>query len=253
MAEQIKTQMDRDTLAAFVDGELSPEDAALVMMHLDAHPQDQAFVDGLERSNKLLAQAFDAPLYEPVPERILTAIREFEADETSNVIPIRFGRAPMRVQIASGLLAASLALVVGIASWDGGRPAQLGVGEVASASMLSGVLDTVPTGGIAELTDIEAEATVLSSFFDGQSRPCREFELASEGGIERGIACRDEAGWTVAGRITLPEEETLLDDGFVPAEGAGAGELDAVLDEIGAGMILTHEEEEALIAAGWKN
>jgi anti-sigma factor RsiW len=34
--------MDRERLAAFVDGALAPEDAATVVMHLADHPQDQA-------------------------------------------------------------------------------------------------------------------------------------------------------------------------------------------------------------------
>ncbi len=41
------TVMDKDRLAAFVDGELTPEEAAAVVMHLARHPDDQAYVDDL--------------------------------------------------------------------------------------------------------------------------------------------------------------------------------------------------------------
>jgi hypothetical protein len=37
----------------------------------------------------------------------------------------------------------------------------------------------------------------------------------------------------------------------VPAAGAGDDALDATLDRIGAGMMLTPDEESALIGSGW--
>ena len=64
------TAFDKDRLAAFGDGELSPEEAAAVVMHLADHPDDQAWVDDLIAANETLAAAFAAPLHEPVPEAI---------------------------------------------------------------------------------------------------------------------------------------------------------------------------------------
>ncbi len=50
----------QDPLAAFVDGELSPEEAAEVVMHLADHPADQTYVDDLFAANAALAEAFSA-------------------------------------------------------------------------------------------------------------------------------------------------------------------------------------------------
>ena len=69
-----ETTMDQARLAAFVDGELTPEDAAAVVMHLANHPADQAFVDELMALNEMIADAYDAPLHEPAPEAILSTI-----------------------------------------------------------------------------------------------------------------------------------------------------------------------------------
>ncbi|PJN94791.1 hypothetical protein CNY89_12380 [Amaricoccus sp. HAR-UPW-R2A-40] len=66
--------MDHETLAAFVDGALSPEDSAGVVMHLADHPLDAAHVDALMELNALLGEAYAAPLHEPAPEPIVAAI-----------------------------------------------------------------------------------------------------------------------------------------------------------------------------------
>ena len=250
MAKMHNLSMDPDTLAAFVDGELSPEDAAHVLMHLEAHPADKAFVEEIERSNALLAKAFDAPLYEPVPEAILATIQDHEPVQ-DNVVP--FMRRTVPTPVLGGLLAASVAIVLGVGMWTGQDRGQLNVGQLASASQLSDVLDTLPTGTVTELSDMEVEATVLSSFLDNQDRVCREFEIAGEARVERGIACREDDAWRVAGRITVPEAEIGEEGAFVPAGGEADGTLDALLDELGAGMMLTHQEEEALMARGWRN
>jgi len=64
------TVMEKDRLAAFVDGELSPEEAAAVVIYLADHPQDQAYVDHLTAANVALSQAFAAEVDEPVPDRL---------------------------------------------------------------------------------------------------------------------------------------------------------------------------------------
>lgn len=57
--------MDKQHLAAFADGELSPEEAAAVVMYLADHPADQAWVDDLMAANAALAQAFSTPCTNP--------------------------------------------------------------------------------------------------------------------------------------------------------------------------------------------
>jgi anti-sigma factor RsiW len=88
------TVMDKDRLAAFVDGELSPEEAAAVVLHLADTPVDQAYVDDLFAANEALAQAFGAPLSEPVPEAIHAAIMGPSA--ATNVVAFRPRRALAR-------------------------------------------------------------------------------------------------------------------------------------------------------------
>jgi anti-sigma factor RsiW len=66
-------------LAAFADGELEPEEAARVVMHLADHPEDQAYVDRIAVERALLARAYGPIAAEPVPERIRAVIEGREA------------------------------------------------------------------------------------------------------------------------------------------------------------------------------
>ena len=59
--------MDQRLLNAFADGELEPEEAARVVMHLADCPEDQALVDAIMMMNVLLVRACAGPLEEPVP------------------------------------------------------------------------------------------------------------------------------------------------------------------------------------------
>ena len=82
--------MTRDRLAAFADGELTPEEAAAVVMHLADHPQDQAYVDEVMAANAALARAFAAPMTEPVPDAIRTAILgPAPQAEPARILPFR--------------------------------------------------------------------------------------------------------------------------------------------------------------------
>ena len=70
-----ETTMDKARLAAFVDGELSPEDAAEVVMHLANDPVDQAYVDELMALNVIIADAYDAEIIRMAPEGKLAPAR----------------------------------------------------------------------------------------------------------------------------------------------------------------------------------
>ena len=70
----LRTEMDAARLDAFVDGALSPEEAARVVLHLADCPGDQAYVDAVMETNALLAAAFSEPLHQALPERLRATI-----------------------------------------------------------------------------------------------------------------------------------------------------------------------------------
>jgi hypothetical protein len=242
------TAMDKDHLAAFVDGELSPEDAAAVVMHLADHPADQAYVDDLMAANAALMQAFAAPLEEPVPPALRDLI--LGAAPQAQVLPFR---AKPRIPIWGGLaagaaLAAALALV---AFQPTGGTLDLVPGPLAESSPLTAALAALPMGQMQVMGD-GSEVMILSSL-PTPNGFCREVEVidTSADQLEAALACTTGTGWTVEVVITESLTEASAAEGFGTASGAEAQSFAPFLDRIGAGASLTPAEEAAAIARAW--
>lgn len=246
------TTLDHAILDAFVDGALSPEEAARVVLHLADCPGDRAYIDAVMETNALLAAAYAAPLHQPVPERLRAAIFPAPAAPAPRA---RTGwRAALRrpPRALWGALAACCALAVGLGI--GLLPEDEAPGAAAGLDpRLRGALEARPSGLAVETAD-GAQVTLIATFRDGAGRPCRQFEIldVAAGALTEGVACRAAAGWTseiaVASPLAAPERRGQT---FVPASGEGDEALGAALDRLGAGMALTPSEEQTLIASGW--
>ncbi|MBS0124863.1 anti-sigma factor family protein [Thetidibacter halocola] len=237
-----RTMMDKERLAAFADGELSPEDAAAVVMHLSDHPEDQAYVDDLMAANAALAQAFSAPLAEPVPTRLLAAA----GMPGANVIPFR--RRVLRLGAGGLALAASVAAAA-LLVWPG-ADTRLVPGAVAGGSPLAQALDSLPSGVPATL---EGRALMILASLPVQDGFCREVEIVDSSAslLEMALACRGAGGWRV--EVVLAERlPETTENGYVPAGGVETAGLTPFLDRLGAGLALSPQDEQAAIAAGWK-
>lgn len=244
------TVMDKTRLAAFADGELSPEEAAEVVMHLADHPHDQAYVDDLMAANEALGRAFDTPMNEPVPEAIRAAIM----GEAPAAVVVPFRRKPS-AWLGGGLaLAASVALAaVILPTLIGTEDAveRLAIGEVAEGTRLAQHLDALPSG-TPEALDEGREMMILATLpIDGGF--CREIEVVDEPAarVDLGIACNRGEGWSVEVTMSEPLAATGTETGFVTASGAEVQSLLPFLDRLGAGMALGPEEEASVIAQGW--
>ncbi|NGQ93033.1 zf-HC2 domain-containing protein [Rhodobacter sp. HX-7-19] len=242
--------MDRARLAAFVDGELSPEDSAAVVMHLADHPADQAYVDDLFAANAALARAFAAPLSEPVPPAIQALLAE--PAPSAAILPFPPARGRLRPALAGGLgLAAGLALALYLV--QPAPPATLAVGPLDAASPLATALEGLPSGATLATTS-GPEAVILSTLPTATGH-CREVESLDRAArrIDLALACRlPQGGWQIEMVLaeTLPGDSTT-EPGFAAAEGTALQDFSAYLDRRGAGLALSPEEEAALIARGW--
>ncbi len=250
------TIMDKERLAAFADGDLPPEEAAAVVMHLADHPGDQAYVDDIMAANIALARAFNAPMTEGVPDRFANLILPKDADDqvspASNVIPLR-SRVARKPWVAGAMtagvaLAAAVAAVVILPHGDAG----LRVGPVPVGSSLHKILTATPSGKVVRLEDA-GELMVLSSLPASEGF-CREFEVVSTAPeqIQLGLACQASGGWTVD--VLLAEAHataTDAPDSFSPASGDAVSAMDLWLERRGAGAALTPTEEGTLMARGW--
>lgn len=247
--------IDKAQLAAFADGELSPEDAAAVVMHLVDHPEDQAYVDEVMATNLALARAFAAPMQEPIPDRF-TAILLPESRQsaaTSSSI-IAFPKANRTRLVLAGIVSAglSIAAAVAVVSIFPGSASDLTVGPVADGSTLHEILSKSPSGESVAF-GAERALTILSSF-SADTGDCREFEmiLTKERQIQIGLACQERGGWVLD--VVLAEvlsADTVQTNTYAPASGEDAFALDRWLDRRGADAVMTSAQEAERIADGW--
>ena len=244
--------MDKDRLAAFVDGELSPEEAAVVVMHLADHPEDQAYVDNLTAANAALALAFAPALDEPAPEALRHLI--LGTSPEAKVVPFRPRPAvrpivPLLGGLAAGAaLAAGLAVAVFLPNVD---RHDLTPGPLAADFPLLPFLASAPSG-VTEVMEDGAKVMILATV-PTPSGFCREIEVihAPPGRLEAALVCHEGSGWTV--EVVLTESLANAEDGegFGTASGAEAQGFGPFLDRIGAGAVLDPAAEAAVIARGW--
>ncbi|MDP5217295.1 zf-HC2 domain-containing protein [Ruegeria sp. 2205SS24-7] len=244
-----ETVMDKTRLAAFADGELSPEEAAEVVLHLADHPPDQAYVDNVMAANEALSQAFAAPLGDPAPQAIENTI--LGAKQTAEIV-----RFPMRPSVWVGAaLAAALALAVftGPSFFTPAQPPRLAVGPISGGSSLSEALNSLPSG-VPWAQDADQELLILATLPIAEGF-CREFEVIdhADARIDLGIACRTSDTWMVEVTLSEPLASSGTEDGFVTASGAEMQGLLPFLDRLGAGAALAPDDEAALIARGWSH
>lgn len=245
------TAMDKDRLAAFVDGELSPEEAAAVVMHLADHPQDQAYVDDLMAANAALVQAFARPMEEPVPPALRAMI--LGAAEPAVVVPFRARPRRSAPAIWGGLaagaaLAAGLVLAVYLPS---GAGSDLVPGPLAADSLLEPALAALASGEVQTLSD-GAEVMILGTL-PTPGGFCREVEVVRPAtqGLQAALVCTEGAGWKVEVVIAENLADAAPAEGFATASGDEAQSFAPFLDRIGAGATLSPQEEAAAMAQGW--
>lgn len=248
--------MSEETLHAYVDGALSPEAAAEVVLYLADHPEEQARIDALMALNETLARAYEAPVSETVPQAILDTILQpltapAPSEAGATVIPFRRRKTAW---MGAGLgLAASVALVaLMLPHISAPNSNHLTVGPVAQNSILATVLNGEVSGLPVPLDD-GATLTPVASFATASLGMCREVELLSPARdeLETAIACRrNGARWHI--ELATAVTGSSNDMGFVPASGQGPDMISRFLDAIGAGFTLTPDEEEREISVKWQ-
>jgi len=246
--------MRDETLAAYVDGSLTPDEAAAVEA---AAARDRAVRERIERlraQNRRNREALEPLLREPLPAALLDRIAAAAPEDAipgRRVVPLPRRRVP-RVSFATAL-AASLALVVGagggylaarLAGTDGTgalHPAGL------AAAALSPALDTLPSGAEAALAD-GAIVEAIATFRVHGGALCREIELTRpDAPGYLAVACRtggtakESGGWRLT--FLLASEGGA---GYAPATGLET--LETYLDSVAARDPLPPEAEAEALA-----
>ena len=266
------TLSDED-LVAFADDQLDEGRRAAVAAALDNNPDAAARVAELRATAALAREAFDAPMREPVPDRLLAAIglieaaqdKEADAAESgAEIVPLVPRRRP-RSEAPRGAvmrwalpLAASVALVIGVGAGFGVSQLPLGGGgDMAVAGLERWPEVAIVLEGTPGSTPVQApgaggeqvEITPLVTFRDDTDRFCREFQaLPSEGANAiHGIACRTEdGGWQPTVIVTLQPPSD--DDTFEIA----SDPISILRDSLIGNRRLSADDEQEAIDSGWQ-
>ncbi len=240
---------DIEQLMAYADGELDPTQVQAVERLLRDDPEAQATVARFRQTREQLAPALDPLMHEPVPQRLIDAIRQHPGPAgmatAPAALPAARAAANDRWYWPSLATAASVALVVGLVGgqWWAGAPA-------AGPDVLAQALQTLPSGQV-----LQAGATQvmpLASFRAADGQVCREFEQSAHERQSNGIACRDGEQWIT--RLLLDHGPAgALDaapSAFVTASGE-ADALSAMVESLRLGQALTPQQEEQALREGW--
>ncbi|MES2859411.1 MAG: hypothetical protein V4704_09560 [Pseudomonadota bacterium] len=244
--------IDHDTLMAFVDGELPPDDAARVETAIAADARLAEMVAHQRALRQILQRAYVPVLDEPVPDALTRLVRG-QAAPLADVLPLaaRSNRSPPARRWGPPQwagMAASLVLGVVIAQWLGTPDAarlQVGEGPLLAGADLAGALERQ----LASAPQPAAAVAIGLTFRDAGGRYCRSFAIESRQPLA-GLACRESDGrWhvpVVMESAAAPEAELRQAATALPP---------AVLEAIDArisGDPLDAAQEQQARDAGWR-
>ncbi|MDH7638789.1 zf-HC2 domain-containing protein [Sphingomonas oryzagri] len=229
--------MDETRIIAWVDGELSPEEAAEVEAAVAADPALAAIAARHRKIRARFAAAFTPLLNEPVamPKRrsarivSLAAVREERAAPPSPPAP-RWRSWAWPSAVAASLL---VGVIVGQGQQTGGV-ADRG-DALALSAPIAQALDTQSSGQLAPVS-------VAVSFKDHDGRYCRGFVAQYIGGV----ACKEAGGWQL--RYAAPVDPQKGDYRQAGGDAASAKVIATMI----AGDPLDAAGERKAIAAKWR-
>ncbi|SOB76316.1 hypothetical protein SAMN04488490_2001 [Marinobacter sp. LV10R510-11A] len=234
-----------ETLSAFLDGELSPEEMQQIRNRLAVEPALAARLSELALVDQALQAHYGEIDDRPLPEAVtqLLATTHDEPERPDNVI-----RFPLwqRLQANTGkAIAAALVAGFALAQWLPLSPTDT---DAAWRAVAQG-LETTPSGVSHTLASGELLMPRLT-FANHEGEYCRQFRLQGHARSSENIACRSDAGkdgWSLAVRLEVTD--TVPADRYQVASGDSV--LDDTLDQMISGPLLTPDVEQRLIQHRW--
>lgn len=233
--------IDRETLAAYAEGQLGAAETARVEAAIAADPALAKDVAAHRALRDRLQAHFATVLDMPVPDRLLDAVKSAPTAEVIDLSAARKAKArtlPSR-WIMGGAIAASLAigLILGTQVSDGGP-----VGGASGQLVAQGALDKALTTQLASAES--AQVRVPLSFRNEDGRYCRVFDT----GTMAGIACRGDNAWIID---RMQSGGKGADTQYRQA-GSALGEIMAAAQNMARQEALLPQEEAAARNRGWK-
>lgn len=254
-----------EMLMAYADGELDADARAAVDAYLANVPDAAERLRVFQSTGRVLSDLFDQPMREPVPQRLLDAIATPE-----NVVALTSAKRYRRLSAFGAwptALAASVAILAvgGSAYWlasqsSFGGISRVGVevassGEPVAVRALAIVLDTVASRADADAMIDGQSATIKPVFtFATATGFCRQYVITMpKAAAYGGVACKSRDGsWRVEANEAFNPSRSPT-GGIAPASGsAGPKSVEAAVDRMIEGDVLSRDAERAAMAGGWR-
>ena len=247
--------IDDITLQAYVDGELDVASAAGIDAAL---AQDDLLARRVHKARELRAQlkaAFDPVLAEPVPAHLAALLQAESSQAAVRAAPPTtpagsrgFGadrrRGRRRWFVPAAAVAASIAVLTMAIWWQGsGDLLRVRDGQQFAAGALSQALDQA----LASEPDPRAPVTIGLTFRSADGPICRTFVAHAKPAMA-GLACHQQAGWSLPALRTAVEPEG---GDLRQAASALPPEVQAAVDARLRGDAFNAQQERAARDAGW--
>jgi anti-sigma factor RsiW len=251
-----------DILMAFADGELDEATRQMVEAAERDDPDVRRRLAAHRQLRARLQTAFAATLEEPVPERLLAAVRK-PAAPSAPVAPVirladhraaKTGAAARKFSISAwpafGSLAASILVGLGFGYVVLHGPDELLKTSSDGSVLAGGTLAKALSTELAAERPPDRVATIGLSFLAKSGAYCRTFSLSS-GQAGAGLACRDGERWRI--RLLAPAaNDASAGSDYRTAGSNDSPQLRSLIDSEIQGEPLTQEGEEAARRAGWR-
>jgi hypothetical protein len=225
----------KEILMAYVDGELSPDEARAVEAEIAIDPDLKAYVDQQHVLARRLHDSLDIVLRTPLPDALVASINA-SAPKTSRFSApwrrIAWVGIPTAVALACGVL-------VGLSFRDGPD-----VTSANGALIAHGQLAEALTQELA--SDDRAEVGI--TFRDKNGRYCRTFVTRQTSSLA-GVACRSDGAWQIAAVGSVGRE---LVGAYQPAASAMPEFVRHAVSGLIGGQPLDAAQERKARAEGWR-
>lgn len=234
-----------EILAAYVDGELDPAARAEIE---EAARRDPSIGQRIDRHRDLrgrLQSAYAAELEEPVPDRLLAALRK---PARAAAARSSAAAAHRRYSLAAGVL---IAAGLGFFSWRHHHPASIesvNGALIARGALAAGLSDQLSGAGTSGAGTSGSGVRIGLSFVAKSGKYCRTFFFSTDAGL----ACRDSGQWEIRALTKLAPSEGADARFRTAGSDIPANVLEAAEREM-AGAPLDRAGEMAARGRNWSN
>ena len=235
-------------LMAYVDGELAPDLAALILSRLETEPDLLERMEQHQQLRRRLSATYSPIMGEPLPPRLAELLAKENARAASWQSRLSPGSAFRRVGEAWPIWAMAAATLVGVGLSEFRHVADPLARSADGKTIAAGPLAQSLEHGLAAEAPVSG-AKIMASFEDRGGRYCRVFQAAGDG-HQDGVACKNDGRWLVVALATSASPAPSA--GYRQASSALSPSIAAAVDDLQGATVLTPGQERQARTQQWQ-